>query len=153
MIMLLGVIGGIFTPIAVAIFGLRSEWNRKKSEKLTRLENEKKQEQDTTINNAIAELTTKINKMESKISKISDTIDKQDNTICSIAQSSKINGQYTYKLAQMFMVLAEGMRDQHLDGNITKAIESFRSFESQMLSTILTKYPDPSKDNQDNIPD
>ena len=51
---------------------------------------------------------------------------------------NRLNGQYTHELAQLVMVLAEGLRDQHLDGNITRAVEKYRKFEADALGSIVT---------------
>ena len=53
-------------------------------------------------------------------------------------QLEDTNGQCTGELAQLVMVLAEGLRDQHLDGNITRAIDKYRKFESEKLKDIMT---------------
>lgn len=63
---------------------------------------------------------------------------EQDRMIRNIANTNRINGQCTYELAQLVMVLSEGMRDQHLDGNITRAIDKYKKFENKTLGMLLT---------------
>lgn len=58
--------------------------------------------------------------------------------LSSIIAANNLNGQCTGELAQLVMVLAEGLRDQHLDGNITRAIDKYRKFESEKLKDIMT---------------
>ena len=59
-------------------------------------------------------------------------------TIRHIMKMNRLNGQYTHELAQLVIVLAEGVRDQHLDGNITRAITKYRHFESTALGDYIT---------------
>ena len=62
----------------------------------------------------------------------------QYEAIRSLNRSTRLNGQYVHELAQLVMVLSEGMRDQHLDGNITRAINDYRKFEADALNSLLT---------------
>lgn len=120
----------------------RNEEARAAQEKLNKINAESK------LNEAIDEMK----KVSNNVKALSDTITtlsldvkqlqasdlEQNRIIRNIANTNRINGQCTSELAQLVMTLAEGMRDQHLDGNITKAIDTYRKFESKTLSTILT---------------
>lgn len=57
--------------------------------------------------------------------------------IAHIAALNRLNGRYTHELAQLVVVIGEGVRDQHLDGNITKAISTYRKFESNVLGSFV----------------
>ena len=76
--------------------------------------------------------------MDSRIEELQKHNDEQDEAIATLSQATRMNGQYVHELAQLVMVLSEGMRDQHLDGNITKAINRYRKFESDTLNQFLT---------------
>ena len=66
---------------------------------------------------------------------IGEIKDDQDH----ITKASQLNGRYTHELAIMLMTLSEGIRDQHLDGNITQAIARYRKFEQDVLGDIVSK--------------
>lgn len=148
-ITLIGVIGASVTPIMVAVIGIRMEFSRKKAREYDEMKEQQKADQAQSISSSFDTLTKSVSELESAVSEIRTTLDDQERNISLIARSSQINGQYTHNLAQMVMVLAEGVRDQHLDGNITRAIETFHNFESEMLNKILTKYPDTTKESED----
>lgn len=67
-----------------------------------------------------------------------DTLSKN---ISHIAALNRLNGRYTHELAQLVVVIGEGVRDQHLDGNITKAISKYRTFESNVLGSFVVDEP------------
>ena len=50
-------------------------------------------------------------------------------------------GKYISQIGNVVMTLAEGMRDEHLDGNITAAIQSFRKFEREQLNDYIQQSP------------
>lgn len=144
-ISVLSVVGGILSPIIVAVIGLRAEVatrNSKKAQELNKKEKdlEKKQLDDklNAISAGIENVTKKLGEMEKQIQDLSDHNDEQDEAIRALNRSTRLNGQYVHELAQLVMVLSEGMRDQHLDGNITRAINDYRKFEADALNSLLT---------------
>ncbi len=62
-----------------------------------------------------------------------DTIKK----INALANAGEMTSTKLSELASVVMVLAEGLRDQHLDGNITKAVEKYRKYESDTSNAML----------------
>lgn len=78
-----------------------------------------------------------------------DEVDQLAANVRSIAAITQLNGRCTSELAQLLMVVAEGLRDQHLDGNITKAVEKYRDFESKEISKLMSGVPGtvPGADN------
>lgn len=72
-------------------------------------------------------------------SEIKDVIDEFKEDQAHITKASQLNGRYTHELAILLMTLSEGIRDQHLDGNITRAIARYRKFEQEVLGDIVSK--------------
>lgn len=139
------VIGAILSPIFVAIIGARSEITNRNTKKIRELEAEAKakeakelKDELKSINASIQSVQQKLEVLDGRIEELQKHNDEQDEAIATLSQATRMNGQYVHELAQLVMVLSEGMRDQHLDGNITKAINRYRKFESDTLNQFLT---------------
>lgn len=139
------VIGAILSPIFVAIIGARSEITNRNTKKIRELEAEAKakeakelKDELKSINASIQSVQEKLEVLDGRIEELQKHNDEQDEAIATLSQATRMNGQYVHELAQLVMVLSEGMRDQHLDGNITKAINRYRKFESDTLNQFLT---------------
>lgn len=90
------------------------------------------------------EINEKLESMGGEIQRLTETLERyhsENETITKSLQHitglNRTNGRYTHELAQLVMVLAEGLRDQHLDGNITKAISKYRKFETNTLGSYV----------------
>ena len=133
------------SPILVVIVTIRMERTRKADARIKKLEEEKKNREEQELNNTIQSL-------QNSIDAVSKQLDETESTLASmreydrIVQSSieelktshKISTEFTQELAQLVTVLAEGMRDQHLDGNITRAISSYREFQEKKLTEYMS---------------
>ena len=133
------------SPILVVIVTIRMERTRKADARIKKLEEEKKNREEQELNNTIKSL-------QNSIDAVSKQLDETESTLASmreydrIVQSSieelktshKISTEFTQELAQLVTVLAEGMRDQHLDGNITRAISSYREFQEKKLTEYMS---------------
>ena len=102
-----------------------------------------------TIDTSVVELKSTVNSLSSGIKDLQIHDKEQDRIIRNIARTNRLNGQCTYELAQLVMVLSEGMRDQHLDGNITRAIDTYRKFESTTLKDALVNKDPTENDDRD----
>lgn len=133
------------SPILVVIVTVRMERTRKADARIKKLEEEKKNREEQELNNTIRSLQDSINA-------VSKQLDDTENTLASMREydrfvqssieelktSHKISTEFTQELAQLVTVLAEGMRDQHLDGNITRAISSYREFQEKKLTEYMS---------------
>lgn len=133
------------SPILVVIVTIRMERTRKADARIKKLEEEKKNREEQELNNTIRSLQDSINA-------VSKQLDDTENTLASMREydrfvqssieelktSHKISTEFTQELAQLVTVLAEGMRDQHLDGNITRAISSYREFQEKKLTEYMS---------------
>ena len=99
---------------------------------------------------AVEKAMTEINNLSASIHDNEELNNELRRTIRHIMKMNRLNGQYTHELAQLVIVLAEGVRDQHLDGNITRAITKYRHFESTALGDYITGV-DHGNDNDNDI--
>jgi len=140
---------GILVPsvctIIVAILNIRAE----RSKKIKELEDEKtKREQEIRekkINETLSNLESKINTMSDHLHSIENQVETlqetDDDTAASLGRISlqhQVNSEYIHEVSKLITVLAEGMRDQHLDGNITNAIAEYHKFESDVVMRLST---------------
>ena len=144
-----GLAGEFITAIIVGIAGFLLKGQLTKIEKARSAQDElramKQKEKDDEIKAQLNSIQDAVNTVGSTVASLEKDVkdlkvrdQEQDRIIRSIANTNRVNGQCTYELAQLVMVLSEGMRDQHLDGNITRAIEAYRKFESNALGNFLT---------------
>lgn len=133
------------SPILVVIVTVRMERTRKADARIKKLEEEKKNREEQELNNTIRTLQNSID----AVSKQLDDTEKRlasmqeydrivQTSIEELKTSHKISTEFTQELAQLVTVLAEGMRDQHLDGNITRAISSYREFQEKKLTEYMS---------------
>lgn len=133
------------TPFVVLFITFRNDRQTKVRNKLEELNKEVDEKNRKELNEALKEAITSLDQARDEITTLSDKITNQSKeneelrkALNHIANLNRLNGKYTHELAQLVMVLAEGIRDQHLDGNITKAIAKYRKFESDALGAIVT---------------
>ena len=107
-----------------------------------------------SVTKLIAVLTADIKTIKDHLESVNETIQAlqgYDRTVKedlhNFSQSQQINAQYVHELAELVMTLAEGMRDQHLDGNITRAIASLRSFEHTTLTKLTQQMAKANSDD------
>lgn len=121
----------LLTPFAVLFLGWR--WTRLQSKNSEAKANERKlaEKERSEITKSMTEATTALNDAR-------DDIEQITKQLHGIAVTTNLNGRCTSELAQLVMVLAEGLRDQHLDGNITRAVEKYRKFEEGEIARIMS---------------
>lgn len=151
----LEIMGSVVTPLLIAIVGIYAEFNRRKASKLKKLEEESKARKEADeekkfddINASIKEVADDLKEVKREMGILKEQNEIQDKSIRAVVSTNQINGRCTYELAQLVMTLSEGMRDQHLDGNITRAIDQYRRFESGTLGSFLTG-KNPLDDKED----
>ena len=70
-----------------------------------------------------------------------------DKKINRLAISGDMTSTKVSELVTVVMTLAEGLRDQHLDGNITRAVEKYRKYESDTLNRVVHDAYTDTKNN------
>jgi len=140
------------SPVVVLIVSAKIERRQRKEADAKKEKAEADSKRDEEMKKLIQGLTDDIKEIKEKLGDVDSTIQSlqsYDETVKddmhSMSQSQQINAQYVHELAELVMTLAEGMRDQHLDGNITRAIASLRAFEHDTL-TKLTQQMAKSSD-------
>lgn len=133
------------SPILVVIVTIRMERTRKADARIKKLEEEKKNREEQELNNTIRSLQDSINAVSKQLDDTESTLASMreydravQSSIEELKTSHKISTEFTQELAQLVTVLAEGMRDQHLDGNITRAISSYREFQEKKLTEYMS---------------
>lgn len=133
------------SPILVVIVTIRMERTRKADARIKKLEEEKKNREEQELNNTIRSLQDSINAVSKQLDETERTLASMreydravQSSIEELKTSHKISTEFTQELAQLVTVLAEGMRDQHLDGNITRAISSYREFQEKKLTEYMS---------------
>lgn len=125
------------TPFAVLF--ITWWYNHKQAEKkrVEKLEEDAENNKQKTLNDNLKNATDALNNARTDILRLSKENEELKDQLHHVAAQNKLNGRYTHELAQLIMVLAEGIRDQHLDGNITKAVAKYRKFESDILGSFI----------------
>lgn len=133
------------SPILVVIVTIRMERTRKADARIKKLEEEKKNREEQELNNTIRSLQNSIDAVSKQLNDTESTLASMreydrfvQSSIEELKTSHKISTEFTQELAQLVTVLAEGMRDQHLDGNITRAISSYREFQEKKLTEYMS---------------
>lgn len=133
------------SPILVVIVTIRMERTRKADARIKKLEEEKKNREEQELNDTIRYLQNSIDAVSKQLDDTESTLASMreydrfvQSSIEELKTSHKISTEFTQELAQLVTVLAEGMRDQHLDGNITRAISSYREFQEKKLTEYMS---------------
>lgn len=128
-------------PILVVIVTARLEHNRKTDNRVKQLEDEKRATANTELQNTIKSINDRINTLDQTIKLMQESSKETKNEVQSVVRTCNITSKYMHELAELVTILAEGMRDQHLDGNITRAISSYRNFEHDTLAHLMSANP------------
>lgn len=96
--------------------------------------------EDREIIEELAENTENNHKQIKEINKqldsIFDMIEKQNESISHISTNLINCMQYTKALADVVTTLAEAMRDNHINGNVTAAIAKFKESENKLFDAM-----------------
>lgn len=120
---------------ALGIWYTVKESKKKKQEKIEFELEESKRRQ---LKSEIDSLSDTINELAETVKQLQDSVQNISAVQKRLISINRLNGRYTNELAQLVMTLAEGIRDQHLDGNITRAVMHYRKFESSALASMVS---------------
>lgn len=139
---------GFLGPILVVVVSARMEQNRKADARVKELENEKRAKEDKELKDTIDEIKNEVKKINSRVNDLDhimkdlQTFDQEtQDDLRTLSRTHQLTSTYIHQLAQLVTVLAEGMRDQHLDGNVTQAINEYRNFEHTTLTNLMSTSP------------
>ena len=149
------IILGFIAPLAAIWLTARTERSRKDR---LREEKESKEAREREINELkemIGAVSSKVDRIDGELVQLKGTVDWMKSYDEEVQEDLRIlssyherNGRYVNELAHLLMTLAEGMRDQHLDGNITAAVNSYREFEHKQMTEMINNPPIKAKAQQ-----
>lgn len=90
------------------------------------------------VTDSVGQANAEIESLRTKLDQYRDDTEELEDSIKHVAALNRLNGRYTHELAQLVVAIGEGVRDQHLDGNITRAITTYRKFESDAIGKLVT---------------
>lgn len=133
-----------FSAVTVAIISVRDGRTRKREDKLRKDEEELKttkikeeEAERKRVQDSIDGLAHIIAEIQRSIEEINQNYQEQQQGISELVKLSKMNGLYTHEVGQLSVVMAEGLRDNHFDGNITRALTNFQKFKDSTIGNIL----------------
>lgn len=142
----IGVIVNAITTIVVAVIGVFSARSAKRSAREKKLQEElaakKKQEEDEKFN----QLRKSVDDLAKLVEKLDGSVNTHNREINRLSKLSKVEIDYTKSISNVINALAEGLRDNNIDGNVTRALESYRKFESSQLETMYKLFSEEKQD-------
>lgn len=142
----IGVIVNAITTIVVAVIGVFSARSAKRSAREKKLQEElaakKKQEEDEKFN----QLRKSVDDLAKLVEKLDRSVNIHNREINRLSKLSKVEIDYTKSISNVINALAEGLRDNNIDGNVTRALESYRKFESSQLETMYKLFSEEKQD-------
>ena len=142
----IGVIVNAITTIVVAVIGFFSARSAKRSAREKKLQEElaakKKQEEDEKFN----QLRKSVDDLAKLVEKLDGSVNTHNREINRLSKLSKVEIDYTKSISNVINALAEGLRDNNIDGNVTRALESYRKFESSQLETMYKLFSEEKQD-------
>ena len=132
----------------------REDANKKLEEEKKAAEKKEQEEKEEKHEQLIKDQNDKIDALAQDIASMKVMIEEAhkadlqtDKKINRLAISGDMTSTKVSELATVVMTLAEGLRDQHLDGNITRAVEKYRKYESDTLNRVVHDAYTDTKNN------
>ena len=128
----------LITSVLLMAFGWYYAHQKSKSDRLKKAEEEIEETEKKELTEKLNSAINRINEVSEGAEDTKETLDSLTRDLAQLEKLSKLNGQYTHELAQLVTTLSEGLRDNHLDGNITRAVERYREFESKAMGSFVS---------------
>lgn len=139
---------GFAGPIMVVWVSSKMEKSRKSDEAQRATESEERMRKDQEVRNAFTELERKIDRIDKDLASVKGTVENMQrldegvrSDLAVLAKYHEYNVKHLQKLSGVVMTVSEGVRDRHVDGNLTAAVDSLKQFERQMYSELLSNAP------------
>lgn len=136
-------------PVIVAWFSVKMNKMAKDNAKIKQLEDEKAAREKKDLIDSINEISESLKAIGEQADETARKVDELTNVdsrfsdkVDSIVRQQRLIGMCSHRLAQLVITVATGMRDQHLDGNITHAVDEYHAFEQSTLAGIMTSSDD-----------
>ena len=142
----ISVIVNAITTIVVAVIGFFSARSAKRSAREKKLQEElaakKKQDEDEKFER----LRKAVDDVAKAVERLEESVNSHNREINRLSKLSKVEIDYTKSISNVINALAEGLRDNNIDGNVTRALESYRKFESSQLETMYKLFSEEKQD-------
>lgn len=142
----ISVIVNAITTIVVAVIGVFSARSAKRSAREKKLQEElaakKKQDEDEKFER----LRKAVDDLAKAVERLEESVNSHNREINRLSKLSKVEIDYTKSISNVINALAEGLRDNNIDGNVTRALESYRKFESSQLETMYKLFSEEKQD-------
>ena len=150
---LLKVLLSFIGPLLVVFVSARLNKALKDDEQAAKNETEqRKREREelvrmiTQLDNKVDNLAEKVNNLEGDLGTLTGTVEtmqKLDECVRSdlavLGEYHKCNTGHIQKIGEAVIALAEGLRDNHMDGNITSAVANLKAYEAEMYTRLLSQ--------------
>lgn len=134
--------------VLVVILQIKAGKKQKDRDEIDAVRDELRKKEEQERYDLLKREDEKIDKLAENVQKLTDTVDRisdrQDATERTVKQlttqmhaTTNILLNHQRATADVLTTVAEGFRDNKLNGNVTAAIEKYRNVETQMLSDAL----------------
>ena len=142
----ISVIVHAISTVVVAVIGFFSARSAKRSAREKKLQEElaakKKQEEDEKFER----LRKAVDDLAKAVERLEESVNSHNREINRLSKLSKVEIDYTKSISNVINALAEGLRDNNIDGNVTRALESYSKFESSQLETMYKLFSEEKQD-------
>ena len=128
----------VIMPLALLVLGWWYSRHTKKRDDREREEKQAKEEKEQARDQKLDDIKSDISNINVKLERCEKFDEATGRDLKRLESISRMQYQNQSELAQLVMTLAEGLRDQHLDGNITAAVEKYRAYEQKALGSVLS---------------
>lgn len=135
---ILSLVLSIVTPVMILIFGWLYASKQKRTDKIEHLENQVDDAESNKLKKQLDTIEDLCKANSSAVDALNRVVRELSTQQSQLQISNKINGKCTRELAYLVTALSEGLRDNHLDGNITSAVNRYKKFEHEILGQLMT---------------
>ena len=134
-------------PFFVVWYTIRLERKKSDEEERRKQAIEEAAKRENALNQTLADLRNELEEVRDEVANLRLTVgdmqtyDRQvRHDLMVLTKHHERNWDYMVALGELVSELASGMRDKHLDGNITAALAHFHSFEKKLLSDLASEH-------------
>lgn len=128
----------VVLPIIILVAGWAWMSRQKRSDKIESLEGQVDDAQMLKLKKQLETIEDLCKANSSAVDALNRVVREISSQQQMLQASNRINGKCTRELAYLVTALSEGLRDNHLDGNITAAVNRYKKFEHEILGQLMT---------------
>ena len=110
-------------------------------------ESEDSAKREAELNKTLEDLRAELKEVKTELATLRSQVDEMKSydsnvrhDVLVLTKYHERNWRYVAALGDLVSELAGGMRDRHLDGNITDALAKYRSFEKELLNDLAQEH-------------